>query len=283
MDMRDMRGMDGRNPYGSRGGYVVSSRGRGRGRRRGGRGGDRGMDYESQDMRMRDYGMYDMRGQDYGDYGYDMARGGGRGGSRGGQGGNRGGQGGGRGRGGDRGDMGYDMAGGDMRGGDGHYMHGRQGMGGYQPIEAMGYFNGYYGMPEQDYARGGRGRGRDYGDYGDYGDDYGDYGETLSKEELEHWGKKLKEKLEEREKQMFTKEAISQKAKAMGREMKGFGIEELEIVSLMLLDDYKKTLGANPDVIVKLAFDWLDDKDASVKGAEKLAIYFDEIVMGGEE
>ncbi len=306
-DMRDMRGMDGRNPYGSRGGYVVSSRdGRGRGR---GRRGDRGMDYEmdmerggrGRDRGMGDYGDMrggDMRGQDYG----DMARGGGRGGNRGGgQGGGGRGRGG---RGGDRagGDYGEDMRRGgdygDMRGGrdygdmggrgDGHYMHG--GMGGYQPIEAMGYFNGYYGMPEMDY-----GRGRDYGydmgggdyarggrrDYGDYGEgDYGDYGETLSKEELEHWGKKLKEKLDEREKQMFSKEQIAQKAKQMGREMKEFGVEELEIVTLMLYDDYKKSIGQNPDLAIKLAFDWLDDKDAAVKGAEKLAVYYDCIVEG---
>ena len=292
---------DGRNPYGSRGGYVVSSRGRGRGR---GRRGDRGMDYNEDmarggrggrggDRGMGDYG-YDMRGQDYG----DMARGG-RGGNRGGQGG--------RGRGGDRagGDYGeYDMARGgdrgygDMRGGsdygdmgrgrgDGHYMHGGQSMGGqtYYPIEAMGRFNGYWGMPEQDY-----GRGRDYGydmggDYArrDYGEgDYGDYGETLSEKELEHWGKKLKEKLDEREKQMFSKEIIAQKAKQMGREMKEFGIEELEIVTLMLYDDYKKSIGQNPDLAIKLAFDWLDDKDASVKGAEKLAVYYDCIVEGEE-
>lgn len=98
---RDMARRDGRNPYGSRGGYVVSSRGRGRGR---------GRDREMEDMyyqdRERDYAMdghypremgyemygmgaitpmhemYDyrdmrggsrgrMRGRDYGDYGMD--------------------------------------------------------------------------------------------------------------------------------------------------------------------------------------------------------------------
>ena len=51
----------------------------------------------------------------------------------------------------------------------------------------------------------------------------------------------------------------------------------------MLLDDYKKSLGTNPELMVKLAFDWLDDKDAKVSGAEKLAVYYDEIVMGGED
>lgn len=255
-ERRIMAVRDGRNPYGSRGGYVVSSRGRrGRGRRRG----DRGMDYAS------DYGDMTRRGR-YGDYGEDMARG-----SRG------------------RSDYGdYDY--GDMRM-DGHY--GRQG--GYEPVEFMGYCNGYYGMPNQDYGRGDMRRGgsrmdygydmrggrRDYG-YDDFGYAYDDYGTTLSEKELEEWCKKLKSKLSEQEKQMFSKEAIMQRAKAMGRQMEGFGEKELEVVALMLLDDYKKSLGVNADLMIKLAFDWLNDQDAKLKGAEKLAVYYDEIVMGGE-
>ncbi len=285
MDMRDMRGMDGRNPYGSEGGYVVSSRGRGRGRRRGRRG-DRGMDYA--DGRM----SYPMR--DFGDYESDMARGGR--GSRGGQGG--------RSRGGDRGDMGYDMRSdygydmarqGDMRsdyarqgGMDGHYPQGQ--MGGYQPIEFMGYCNGYYGMPEQDYARGGR---RDYGydmrggDYGypmyehDYG--YGDYGEVLSDKELEDFCYKLKSQLTEQEKQMFSKEAIMQRIKAMNKPMEGFGEKEWEVATLMWYTDNKEFFGQNIDFAVKGGYAFLADKDVKVKGAKKLATYYDEIVMGGEE
>ena len=263
MDERDMRYMqDGRNPYGSEGGYVVSSRGRGRGRGRGRRG-DRGMDYGMDGRTIRSYPR-----MDYGDMNYDMARGG------------QGGRG--------RGD--YDMArrdyGEDMRMRDGH--HYPQGQGStYYPIQAMGTFEGYYGMPEQDY-----GRGREYGygdmrsrrDYGyDYGYGYGDYGETLSEKELDEWCKKLKGQLDEREKQMFSKEMITQKAKQMGKEMKGFGEKELEVVCLMLYDDYKRSVGQNPDLIIKLAFDWLNDEDAKVRGAEKLAVYYDEIVMGGED
>lgn len=255
MNDRRYMGNDGRNPYGSRGGYVVSSRGRGRGRR--GRRGDRAMDYEGQDMRMGDYGDVTRRGR-YGDYGEDMARG-------------------------------YDRAGQDY-GYDGHHM-GRQG--GYEPVEFMGYCSGYYGSPEQDYARGGdmrydmrRGAYRmDYGDYRrgerDYGyDDYGDYGETLSEKELDAWCKKLKAQLDEREKQMFSKEAIAQKAKQMGKPMEGFGEKELEVATLMVLTDYKQTIGANLELAIKLAYDWLNDKDAAVKGAEKLAVYYDNIVEG---
>lgn len=276
-ERRIMAVRDGRNPYGSRGGYV-SSRipRRGRGRR------DRGMDYAGdygdvtrrgrygdygEDMRG-DYEGGDMRGRDYGE---DMARGG-------------------RGRG--RSDYGdYGM--------DGHYPQGQGGTT-YYPIQAMGTFEGYYGMPEQmDYGRGGdyrrgsrmdygydmrgRGRGRDYGyDYGDYGDDYGDYGETLSDKELEAWNKKLLGQLDEREKQMFSKDAIMQKIKQMNKPMEGFGEKELYTTMLMLLTDYKMTLPANPDTYLRLAYDWLSDKDVAVKGAQKLAVYYDCIVEGEE-
>jgi hypothetical protein len=194
-----------------------------------------------------------------------------------------------------RGDMNYDMArgedmrsmdyrGGDYRGGqmsgDGHYMHGRQS--GYEPVEFMGYCQGYYGSPEQDY-----GRGRDYGyrrDYGyDYGYDYGDYGETLSEEELKKWEHKLMSQLDEREKQLFHKDAIMQKAKSMGKSMEGFGEKELYVTTLMIYTDYKQSIGANPDLSVKLAYDWLSDKDVAVKGAMKLATYYDCIVEGEDD
>ena len=226
---------DGRNPYGSKGGYVVSSRGR-RGRR--GRRGDRGMSYPDMDMRYsthREGEMYrypDYRGEEYQT---------------------------------------------DMRGGDMHY-----GRGGYEPVEFMGYCSGYAGAPD-DRRRGdyGRGYGRmDYG-YRDYGyRDYGDYGETLSERELEEWCRKLKEQLDEREKQMFSKDAITQKARQMGKSMEGFGEKELEVTVLMIYTDYKHTIGQNIDMAIKLAFDWLNDKDTAVKGAEKLAVYYDCVVLG---
>jgi hypothetical protein len=172
-----------------------------------------------------------------------------------------------------------------MRGGDyamdGHYPQGQGAT--YYPIQAMGTFEGYYGMPEQDY-----GRGRDYGydmrgrrDYGyDYGYPYGDFGETLSEQELESWNKRLMEQLDEREKQMFHKDAIMQKAKQMGKQMEGFGEKELYTATLIVYTDYKQTIGQNVDLSVKLAYDWLSDKDVAVKGAEKLAVYYDCIVEG---
>jgi hypothetical protein len=195
----------------------------------------------------------------------------------------------------DRGDMRYDddmrhmeYGRGEMR--DGHYMHGGR-QGGYEPVEFMGYCSGYYGSPDQDYARGRGGRG-DYGydmrgDYRggrDYGyDDYGDYGETLTEKELDHWCHKLKSQLDDREKQMFSKENIMQRAKQMGKSMEGFGEKELEVVVLMTYADYKQSIGQNLDLAIKLAFDWLNDKDTAVKGAEKLAVYYDCIVEGEDD
>lgn len=195
----------------------------------------------------------------------------------------------------------------DMRGGmDGHHypMHGQQSMSGYKPIEFMGYCNGYYGMPEQDYAR--RDRGMDYGydmarsgrnnDYGympyphyphyppmDYGYPMGDFGETLSEQEMEEWKHKLMSQLDEQERQMFSHEAVMQKVKQLGRPMDGFGEKELCLATLMVYTDYKNTIGKNPDMAIRLAYDWLTDKDVAVKGAEKLAVYYDEVVKGDKD
>lgn len=236
-----MRMYDGKNPYGSEGGYVVPSRGRLRGRRRGRRG-DRGMEEYGYDGRvMRSYPTIHPSG----DY---------------------------------RGDMNYDMRREERYGRDGHYMYGRQSE--YEPVEFMGYCQGYYGSPERaDY-----GREREYVDMKgarEYGyRDYGDYGETLSEREIEQWERRLLSQLDERERQMFHKDAIIQKFKSMGKSMDGFGEKELYITTLMIYTDYKNTIGQNPDLTVKLAYDWLSDKDVAVKGAEKLAVYYDCIVEG---
>ena len=200
-------------------------------------------------------------------------------------------------------DMGYDY--GDMRGRrrnargqymsdrgyenemDGHY--GSEGKT-YYPIEAMGRFNGYWGMPQEDYgydmARGGRGGNRGGRDRGyDYGYDYaGDYGENLTMQELEHWRKKLdKEVGDEQSKHFFKKENVEMKAKQMGIEMKGFNAEELALASYMLYSDYcdalKPYLGANMDAYIKLGKAFLTDPDSEVKGGMKLALYH-EIVSG---
>ena len=250
MDMRyDMRGdMRRLPPRNSLGEFTR----RGRSRRM-----DRGMDYG--DMRGRDYEMaqnsnMDMRGN------YRSNRMGGMA----------------------RGDYGY----------DGHHYPMQGGRtGGYEPVEFMGYCTGYAGGKEdygyRNYDMRMRG-GRDYGypmyDRYDYGyDDYGDYGETLTEKELDHWCEKLKKHLDEQEKQMFNKDVIAQKSKQMGMQMKGFGEKELEVATLMAYTDYKKTIGKNPDMAIRLAYDWLVDDDVAVKGAEKLAVYYDCIVEGEDD
>lgn len=242
-----------RYPYG----YPMDfARGGRRMGRRGGRGRDMNMG-EGYDMARRDYrgsnsGQYDSARGDYAYSQQDMARGrrdyeSGR-----------------------QSDMGYDYA--DMRMRDGHYPmnEGKT----YYPIEAMGTFNGYYGMPEQDYARGGRDYGYGYPMY-DYA---GDYGETLTKDELEHWCKKMTSQLDEREKQMFSKEAIIQKAKALGVTMEGFSEMELYVNTLKNYTDHKKSIGQNPDMAIKLARDDFFDEDGQYKGSEWLAIYYDTFV-----
>lgn len=181
-------------------------------------------------------------------------------------------------------DMGYDMPHAQRDYGSFHEERG------YKPVEAMGYFTGYYGGGE-DHARGGR---RDYGyDYNydmrgrDYGYDYGyDYGDSLTKEEMEHWRKKLdKEVGDEQSKNFFKKENIEQKTRTLGIEMKEFGAEELAIASYMLYSDYCKSLkpyvGQSMDVFVKMGAEFLNDPDSAVKGREKLAMYFD--IVSGED
>jgi hypothetical protein len=204
-----------------------------------------------------------------------------------------------------RANRGNDMAGGGM---DGHHMGARQG--GYEPVEFMGYCTGYYGM--NDHARGGDMAGGDMrsgvirNDYGypmgvpymqypyynyprgyvDRGD-YGDYGETLSVDELEKWDKKLLKKVEEKYKPFFTKENIVQRAKQKGFEMKEFGENELLTASLMQYTDLchylKPFVGENLDAYIAAGYAFLVDDDAGVKGAEKLAVYYDNVVDAGED
>lgn len=175
--------------------------------------------------------------------------------------------------------QGYDMARRNQmqNGYDGHHLPMQAQMGNYKPVEFMGYCNGY--IPMQDFANGQGQGGYNQGQ----NRNVGDYGETLSSEDLEKWCKKLKEQLDEREKSMFSKQAIMQHAKQIGRSMEGFGEKELEAATLMIYTDYKNSIGPNLDLAVRLAFDWLNDKDTAVKGAEKLAIYHDCIVEGDDD
>lgn len=249
--MRDylMRRRDGRNPYGSEGGYVVSSR-RGRGdMARGSR------DYEQRNYG-NDYAEYPSRYSDSENERLNQQR----------------------------------MP--DM------VQSGRQYDGHYEPIEIMGRFNGYYGGMD-DYARGGRGRdynygndyarNRDYGympyypyymDYG-YGRDYAQNSEYLSDKDLKMWADKLMRDVEEKDKQFLSRENIRKRADEMGIKFDKYSFEEFYVVVLMKYTDHCKTLGtANMDIYLKLAKDFLEDDDSSLKYGERLAAYYDFVING---
>lgn len=186
----------------------------------------------------------------------------------------------------DRRDMGYDER---QRRFEGHY--------GDIPFEVrenedFGYENdmarrrdrrGRY-MSDRDMARGGRGNDRnDYGDYEDYGD-YNDYGaEPLSEKELKEWAEDMMEEIESTEKQMLSMEHIKKKAEEMGMEFKKFSPTELYVTTVMMYTDYHKTIGGgNIDIFIRLAHDWLKDKDSGLKYGEKLDAYYEYVVCGNE-
>lgn len=249
MPRRDYEmGRDGRNPYGSRGGYVVSRKSR---RDRAMRGG-REMDY-ARGGRDRNYEM---------DYARENS------GS-----GNRGGNSGGRGRESSR-DYGMDYNY-DMRGSRDYEM---------DYARNINYSGSYGGTPFQyrkmeNYGRD-YNRERDYGYYGsgmDYGHDYATG--SLNEEELEDWSHELLEHIDSKDREMLKKEKVIKKAEEMGIKFNEFTPDEFYITALMMYTDYCKVLGnASLDLYLRLAKAWLMDDDVQVKGGEKLAVYYDEIV-----
>ena len=121
----------------------------------------------------------------------------------------------------------------------------------------------------------------------DRNSEYGDYGESLGKEELEKWNKKLMREIDEQYKHYFSKDMIAQKASQLGIHFDKFNEEELATATAMVYTDYCETLkplvGTNMDIYIKLARDWLVDPDAAIKGGEKLAVYHDCIVKGEDD
>lgn len=119
----------------------------------------------------------------------------------------------------------------------------------------------------------------------DYADE--DYGEKLTREELEKWDKRLLKEIDEKDKHFFKDELMAQKSKQMGIQMKGFNEKELGTTAMMLYTDFDEVLkpfiGSNLEVYLHMAKAFLKDPDASVKGGEKLAIYYDCIVKGEDD
>lgn len=226
--MRDSRrGRDGRNPYGSRGGYVDS-----RDRR------DyrdmRSRDYrDREDMRSgndyrgrNDYAEYNRR-QDSRDYAeHNM----------------------------DRNSMDYEQSGqynrdyANME--DGHY-------GNYRPVEAMGYFNGYYDM------------GSDY--------DMRDGASKLSSKDIKKWEKNL-ENADGTKGKKWDVEQIRQVAQQHGIRFEEYSPELLTAVANSLYSDYCKVLGADMMIYVKMAKAFLEDDDFDGEPEEKAMLYYKCIV-----
>lgn len=129
---------------------------------------------------------------------------------------------------------------------------------------------------------------RDYGDIREYDrceedharydiNDYG--GGYLNRQELEAWKSMLFDDMEKSERDMFAEDKILKKAKDTGVKYEKFTEDEFVVTVLMLYSDYGKTLGkANIDTYIKMACDFLCDKDAGVQGGEKLTAYFDHVV-----
>ena len=240
------RQSDGRNPYGSRGGYVTSRRGRrDRGMydmadyrdydmARGGRGRDRDMARGQDGHYPMEYEMYGVAGIKPMDYGQgDYARGGNRGGGRGSRGGR------------DR-DYGMD----------------------YQDYGDYGDYGEY------DMARGRR--DRDYG----YDMDYAE--QDMEKEWKEHL-KKWEEELKRYDKFKIPKEQIVQQAKQMKLKFDNYTDDDLYATYLMKISDDEDNVISSPQMAIVMAKSFLEDKDSKLKGSEKLCAYYYEIVKGGEE
>ena len=86
------------------------------------------------------------------------------------------------------------------------------------------------------------------------------------------------EQLDKSDREAFALDKIVKRAKDMGIKFNEYTEEELGVATLMMYTDYCKTLGkASIDMYIKLARDFLEDKDAGVKNGEKLAAYYDYI------
>ena len=134
-------------------------------------------------------------------------------------------------------------------------------------------YDGHYPYPYyMEFARGRDYRGRDYASE-----------KKLNDEELMDWRESLLEELDPQYKMQFERNRVIQRAKEMGVQFKDFTEDEFVTTAVMIASDFGKTVGMNnTDQMFRMAYDWLDDKDAGVKGSEKLAIYYDEIVCADD-
>lgn len=249
-DMLMRRNRDMRNPYGSAGGYVSSDRNSGR---------DYNQNYDRNSMSndysrggnnrgnntgRNDYAEYNNR-QDYNYSSNDYGRGG----------------------------RDYEQSRQYNRDyeymQDGHYPM-SQGTT-YFPIEAMGTFNGYYGM------------GNDYNYGRDYGEDYRrDYGAKLTSKDIKKWEKGL-ENADGTKGKKYEVDQVRQVAQQHNIRFEEYSPELLTAITNMLYSDYCKVLGGDLMVYVKLAKAFLEDDDFEGEPEEKAMLYYKCIVSKDDD
>lgn len=103
----------------------------------------------------------------------------------------------------------------------------------------------------------------------------------LSKEELYDWIEDMTNEIEPQYKHLYTKENVEQVANQMQIDFDKFSLLELLASTLIMATDYSKSVGqADINRNVAMGKEFLCDKDAAVMYGEKLAKYYDEIVVG---
>lgn len=132
---------------------------------------------------------------------------------------------------------------------------------------------GRYGIGGSQY----RG-GRDYRDY-EYERDYGEEDFYLTRHDYKAWEHKLKNADGSHGKHFDDDKLISE-AKRYGVRFEDYSEDDFIIATNMLYSDYCEvfkniiTQSAEPMFYVKMAKAFLEDKDAKIKGSEKLAMYY---------
>lgn len=153
----------------------------------------------------------------------------------------------------------------------------------YNEREDMMYDRGYdrgYDQARRDYAQGMKGTGR-YGVGGSmyYGRDRESGDMSLSHEDMKEWKHSI-ENEDGTHGEHFSMGQIEDAMHTMGISPRDYTVEDLCMTANMLYSDYCKTLKSKisrdeePMYYVSLAKDFLEDKDSSVSGSEKLSAYY---------
>lgn len=128
-----------------------------------------------------------------------------------------------------------------------------------------------YARYDRDYEYDREYRSRDYARY-DYAEEDEEY-----KEDLEEWSEKLKRK----DRFKIPKEQIIQRAKSMGVKFDEYEEDEFLTAYYYVMNAYPTTTN-DYNVYLKMAKEFLEEKDIAVSPSEKLCIYMYKIVKGEE-